>query len=318
MAPIPPPASKTVEAIYASYAERRSAWRSAGLAVSELGAECDRFLWYQLRWVEAAKSVEGRKARLFDTGDREEQRLLDDLRAIGVQVEDRDPDGKQWPMRAVAGHVRGKADAALLGVPDAPATWHLFEAKTMSAKNYRALVKHGLQEAEPKHYAQCQLGMHILGLTRALYLAVSKDTDEIHAERVDHDPAYCLRLLARAERIVAADRPPARLHDDPASKAAFACQWCPALAQCHQQAWPDSRNCRTCLHSQPTMGGDGEWRCARFGKALTLDEQRAGCGSHLYLPDLVPGTQEDVDPDRETVTYRLATGALWVDGAANG
>ena len=39
------------------------------------------------------------------------------------------------------------------------------------------------------------------------------------------------------------------------------------------------------------------------------------CPAHLYLPALVPGEQVDADPEAETVTYRMQSGAIWVDGA---
>jgi hypothetical protein len=331
MAPLPAPRSRTVDAIYAAYAARSGpGWRSSGLAVSELATECERALWYRLRWADANDPPDGRRARLFDTGNREEARLIDDLRAAGMTVWDVDPaTGRQYPIRLADEHVRGKADGVVLGVPDAPATPHLLEAKSHNAKNFRELVRAveraetraaGLAEAFPKHYAQCQLGMAALGLTRALYLAVSKDTDEIEAVRIEYDAEFALRAEARGRRIVATDHAPPRLHADPAAKAAWACRFCPALAVCHEGEFPAgdattaARNCRTCLHAAPAPGG--AWTCARAGGArLSLDDQKRGCGAHLWLPDLVPGEQEDADAVRETVTYRLASGAVFVDGA---
>lgn len=287
--------------------------------MSELGADCDRALWYRLRWADANEPTDGRKARLFETGNREEARLVDELKAIGIEVWEVDPDsGKQWPLRGAGDHVRGKADGVVLGLPEAPKTPHLLEIKSHSAKNFATLVKKGVQEAYPKHYAQCQLGMHLLGLDRAIYIATCKDTDELHAQRLDCDIEFCLRALARAERVIGSDRAPAKLHDDPASKAAFACAFCPALAVCHGKQFPPGdasvspANCRTCLHAAPVAGG--VWNCARFSKPLTLDEQKQGCPAHLFLPDLVPGEQIDASEDDETVTYRLIDGRVWIDG----
>jgi len=47
---------------------------------------------------------------------------------------------------------------------------------------------------------------------------------------------------------------------------------------------------------------------------LSIDEQRDGCPAHLYLCGLINGEQIDADEVAETVTYRLATGEIWVDG----
>jgi hypothetical protein len=152
-----------------------------------------------------------------------------------------------------------------------------------------------------------QIYMHARGRDRAIYLAVCKDTDELYAERIHYDAAYCLRLLAKAERIRDANEPPPGVDN-------YTCQWCKHRAVCQEDAWPRS-NCRTCLYSSPEEGG--AWACSRWAKPLSLEEQAVGCPAHLTLPGLVPGEQIDADEEAETVTYKLRTGQLWTDGAAN-
>lgn len=312
MVALPNPQSRTVEAIYRSYELRDQHDERSYLGMSVLGEECERRLWYGFRWAHAAETFNGRKLRLFDTGHREEARLIEDLRAIGCVVHDVDQETRlQWSVETANGHAKGHLDGVVEGIPDAPKTPHVFEAKTHSAKSFRELVRAGVRIAKPMHYAQMQAYMHLTGLTRALYLAVEKDTDTIHGERIEYDAEFSLRLMAKAARIISSDRAPAKLHDDPTSKAAWACAYCPAFAVCHAGEFART-NCRTCLHASP--GHAGSWHCARFGRELSLDDQRAGCPAHLYLPDLVPGEQVDVSPTDETVTYRLRDGRAWVDG----
>ncbi len=306
MTPLPTPELATVRAIYQSYEDSRDSFESWGLSVGELGNECDRSLWYGFRWATPMEKFDGRKIRIFARGDLEETRLIEDLERIGVEVF-----GQQDRIRLVHGHVRGKVDGRLLGVPDAPKTEHLFEAKSSNGANWRALAKDKLQKAQPKHYVQVQLGMHALGLTRALYLNTNKDTEEIYGERVEYDFEFCARLLARAQRIVSAHEPPSRLctkRDD------FRGKFCKHAEVCWAEQW--SRvTCRSCLHVTPELQGDGHWSCARFSKPLSIDEQRSACGAHLFVPGLVPGEQVDSDPEAETVTYRLhGSGDVWVDG----
>lgn len=311
MAPLPSPQSKTVDAIYAWH-EAKAREERGYLGLSSLGEECERRLWYGFRLAHEPEQFTGRKIRLFDTGNREEARLLDELRAIGIDVREIDPEtGHQWAVEAAQGHARGHLDGVLLGVLEAPKTEHLFEAKTHNAKSFKALVKDGVEKAKPVHYAQMQGYMHLRGLTRALYLAVEKDTDEIYSERLNYDAMFGLRLISKANRIVSASRAPAKLHEDPTAKMAFGCGYCPARDICHGGQWARS-NCRTCLHSTPIAGG--KWECGRFGRELSFDEQKAGCPAHLFLPDLVPGEQIDASEADETVTYRLADGRVWVDG----
>lgn len=310
MVALPKLESQTIAAIYAAYEANRTSFDSTGLSISSLGTECDRQLWYEFRWAAKQATHTGQKLRLFETGNREEVRLLEDLKRIGCEVHEHDERGRQWKVYAVGGHLRGKLDGAVLGVPEAPKTWHVVEAKTHNAKNFKELVKNGVAKAKDGHHAQCQLYMHLTGMQRALYLAHNKDTDELYAERIHLDVEYCLRKVARAERLIYAAQPPAKLHEDPTSKAAFTCGWCPARAICHDGAFARV-NCRTCLHSTPVEGG---WNCARHNKPLSYDEQRKGCPQHRYIPTLVPGEQIDCDEVAETVTYTLAKGGTWVDG----
>ena len=306
MSTIPPPISHTVDAIYAWHENRRNAFEGDGISISELGHECSRYLWYKFRWSFSEPPKQGRMLRLFETGDREETRMLEELRAIGCEVT-----GEQSRVIACQGHVRGKIDAKVVGIPEAPVTQHVVECKTHSAKNFRALVKDGVQKAKPAHYVQMQIYKHLLDLSRALYMAHNKDTDELHIERVEHDAVFCMQLLAGAERIIAAHTPPPKLHENPENKAAFQCVYCPAKPVCHEGAMP-RRTCRSCLHSSPIQDG---WRCERFSKALTREEQKLGCRGHRLLPGLVPGEQVDADPIANTVTYLMADGSEWVDGA---
>lgn len=307
MTPLPTPISPTVAAIYAAYEAANESWDSWGLSVGELGNECDRALFYNLRWASPTEEVDGRKVRIFRRGDIAEQRLIDDMERIGVEVF-----GQQDRIRLVAGHVRGKIDGRLLGVLEAPKTEHIFEAKSAKGALWRALAKAGVREAEPKHFVQCQLGMHMFGLTRAFYACENKDTEEIYAERINYDLEFCLRLLARAQRIVESDEPPPRISNKPD---AFVCKFCRHAALCHQPTvtWPRV-NCRTCFFARPTMDGDAQWMCGRFSKPLSIDEQRAGCEAHLFVPGLVPGVQLDSNAEEEWISYTLASGEVWTDG----
>lgn len=311
MPPLPEPQAHTINAILAAYEADREADERTYLGMSTFGTVCDRALWYGFRWSSEPEYLDGRKLRLFATGHREEARMIEDLRRAGVDVLDLDPvTGRQWAVSALGGHFCGHMDGRGTGVHEAPKVEHLFEFKTHSEKSFKALTKDRVEKSKPGHFAQMQLYMHFGGLTRAFYLAHNKNTDELYAERIAYDATKALTLVARAERIISASRPPAKLHDDPTSKAAFACGWCPALAICHEGRRARS-NCRTCLSSTPVDGG---WHCDFHDRMLSVEEQRQGCGAHLFIPDLVPGEQVDADERARTVTYQLEDGTRWVDG----
>lgn len=306
MAPIPKPTPSTVAAIYAAYEAANEHYDSLGISVGEIATECDRALWYAFRWASAPEQIDGRKLSTFRTGDRWEEVLVEDLQRIGVEVY-----GQQDRIRLVGGHVRGKCDGKAVGVIEAPKTEHLCEFKSSNAKGFKEIVAKGCKVAKPLHYGQCQIGMHYFGLSRCLYLVVNKDDDSRYSERIHYDAEWCLRMLARAERIIGMDEPPARLSEKPDF---FGCMFCKHHAVCHDGAWARV-SCRTCLHSSPEMGGDANWSCARWSKPLGVDEQKAACPAHLYIPALVPGEQVDCDEENETITYKLRSGRLWTDGA---
>ncbi|GHC61383.1 oxidoreductase [Limoniibacter endophyticus] len=312
MAPLPKPQASTVSAIYAAYEERNEQRDGKTIPASQIAEECGRKLWFDFRWTTPHEFINGRTLRIFETGVVEEERWIDNLRMIGCEVVSHQGDGRQIRIELCGGHVGGYLDSEILGLPEAPKTWHVGEIKSHNIKSFTALKKDGVQKSKPLHYGQMQMYMHARGRDRAIYLAVCKDNDELYAERIHYDVEYCLRMIARAERIIAAHEPPAKLHEDPEAKMAFACGWCKHKSICHYGAWPRS-NCRTCLYSSPEDGGS--WSCSRFSKPLSLDEQKAGCAAHLYLPSLVPGEQIDSDEVAETVTYRLTNGDIWVDGA---
>lgn len=315
MPEIPAPIPHTVDAIYRTY-EARPQYERGYLGASSFGTECDRAFWYGFRWAAEPRAIDGKTLRLFQTGHREEERIIEELRTAGMEVQDRDPStGGQWHVSALGGHMRGHLDGIVWGVPEAPRAEHVLEIKTHNEKSYRALVKDGVAASKPGHFAQMQLYMHLKGVSRALYVAVNKNTDELYSERVAYDAGVALRLLARAERTIRAETAPPRLHDDVTAKAAFACQWCPALAICHHDAFA-RRNCRTCLHSTPVVDGsdNGRWLCELSGEELSITEQRAGCAEHRYLPSLVPG--EQIDASEKSVSYILRNGERWEDGHA--
>jgi hypothetical protein len=303
--------SPIVDAIDAAWAARPT-YENNTLSFGQLGNDCDRQLWYGFRWANPPEAFSGRMRRLFETGNIAERAIVADLQAAGIKVSPIDPaTGRQWAVLLYGGHIKGYADGKATNVPTAPVVEHLLEIKTHNDKSFKDLKKNGVAKAKPAHAVQMQALMHGLGLTRALYVAKNKNDDELYAERLHFDATHAISIVARAERIVNADDPPPKLHDDPESKAAFQCKFCPARSVCHERAMP-RQNCRTCMHS--TARPEGGWHCRRWDKSLTPDEQRAGCVKHLFLPGLVPGEQIDADETAETVTYRMADGSEWIDG----
>ena len=229
MAELPAKPTTTIDAIWASYEAKQDSGFRDHLGASGIGAECSRAIWYSWRWATRARFT-GRLLRLFQTGHLAEERFAIDLRSAGIQVMTVDPDtGKQWLCRDESGHFGGSADGVGVGFPEAPKAWHVTEFKTHSAKSFASLTKDGVEKSKPQHFTQMQIYMHLLGIERAAYLAVNKDTDDLYFERVRYDAEAALRLVAKAHRIIASENPPERISADPTW---FQCKFCQHHAVC--------------------------------------------------------------------------------------
>lgn len=298
----------TIKAIYQHYEDTREDWRRDHFGASMAGKPCDRALWYSFHWA-MAPEFPGRILRLFDTGNKEEQRLVDDLRGIGVEVYDRDPQNLDEQIRytdpTCGGHLAGSLDGIGRGFAEAPKSWHVLEFKTSNAAGFAKMQKKGVMETKPEHFSQIQLYLRWSGLTRAFYFMVCKDTDEIYSERIRYDPEYAAALVERAHKLIYMPNPPdgISMHGD-----AWDCKYCDYAPLCKREALPEI-NCRTCAHSEPFKAG-GQWSCLRHAHFVDADTMREGCPDHIYLPSLVPVDVADADPERGTITY--------ADGVCNG
>lgn len=305
MPQVPASQHTTGEAIIRWRAEQKQEPREH-LGASLIGHACDRHIWYSFRWA-ASPNYDGRMLRLFDRGKREEAVVAEELRAIGVELHV-DENGKQIECRDESGHFGGSVDGIGRGFPEAPKSWAILEVKTHSAKSFTDLRKHGVAESKPQHYAQMQSYMGLLGLERALYLAVNKDNDELYTEWVHFDTDAFKAMQERARRIIDAKEPPAKLSEDPAN---WQCKMCPFFSLCHEQKVAEV-SCRTCCHASPV--DSGAWRCELHRAVRNKGQQREACESHLFIPALVPfGTP--VDGGENHIEYEhKETGKRFING----
>jgi hypothetical protein len=133
-----------------------------------------------------------------------------------------------------------------------------------------------------------------------MYLMVNKDTDEIHAERIEFDKDAFNQAIQRAERIITSPEPAVTLADDATN---FTCKFCRFKDQCYGTEAP-SVSCRTCAHSTPETDGEARWSCAQGKPDMDVSAQRAGCGEHRHIPTLLGRFAELMDATNNLLTYR--------------
>lgn len=270
------------------------------LGASVLGGECDRALWYSWRWF-TRSSFSGQILRLFNRGHLEEGRFIALMLTIGCKVWQQDEHGKQFRISHMQSHIGGSGDGVIGNLPDLGEVPCLGEFKTHNEKSFHQLAGgnwrkyleftfgestdiqvfegEGVKLAKFEHYVQMQLYMFKMGLTVGLYVACNKNTDEIYCELVPLDAAVAELFLARGERIVNADHPPAKISKSPGF---FKCRFCDHKPVCHLSATPE-RNCRSCVYSVPNLLDPGaRWTCSKLEHDISKEIQLVGCG--LYTP----------------------------------
>ena len=279
MAPIPQPPN--LSELIDKYHEEQYEQPRPYMGVSSIGHDCERWMWLQFRWA-VRQEFPGRIKRLFRRGHHEEETIVADLRAIGLQVSECLDDQLNLDFGC---HVAGHPDGTVTGLPEAPKTTHLAEFKTHNDKSFNDVVAKGVMNSKLMHYVQMQCYMLKRNLDRGLYYAVNKNDDSIYTERVYLDKEMARYYIERGQRIALEERIPAPLSDNPTW---YQCKFCAAYEFCHQTHKITEVNCRTCAHATPQP--NSTWYCSRWEDTIPTDAQYVGCPSHVLHPDVVPWT----------------------------
>ena len=301
MTTIPQP--PTIQELIDAHHESKQKRERFHLGCSEVGHHCERYIWLNFRWALPLRHS-GRMLRLFRRGHREEETVIADLEAIGCTVT------RQQECVDYGGHLRGHIDGVVTGVPQAPKTPHLLEIKTSNLKSFKLLESEGVEVAKPQHFAQMQLYMRALQLTRALYVSVCKDNDAMHIERVKRDASAAARYIERGRSLPLLNDAPPRISERPDW---WQCKMCDAHDLCHGSKISREVNCRTCALS--TAKADGTWFCERWESTIPNEHQEKGCPSHVLHPNLVPWTRESIGELWHAVYDGKVNGGPDLDGA---
>lgn len=246
--------------------------RGRSVGMSTIGQKCERRLWFAFHWIDHPEVLTNRTEHIFRTGTEAEDFVIRDLERIGIKVTQR-----QEELWGFGKHAHGFTDGRCINVPEAPKTEHLLEIKTHNDKSFNGVVKKGVKEAKPLHYAQMQRYMLSTKLTRALYIAYNKNTSEYYAERIRFDRSFADDLFRKEREIILAETAPARRFEEHY----FECKFCPFKAHCYEDA-PVNKNCRTCVFADLQDGG--KWTCGfnSGNHEIPVEVQETGC--HCYKP----------------------------------
>lgn len=234
------------------------------LGASVIGEPCTRKIWFNFRGF-GSSAVTPRLTRLFNRGHLEEARFHAMLQACGVQTFFQNEQGKQYGYKR--GIFAGSVDGIALDVPDCPNETVLLEFKTMNDARFKQFVAHDMMSF-PTYENQCHVNMFCMNLfnkellqnfdlmkklydgekkvtiTKTLFMAVNKNTDEIHAVIIPLDEDKARACIDKIPAVLE-DCYPEGLHNHPKY---FDCKMCGFNKYCYEnKEFP--HNCRTCsLH----------------------------------------------------------------------
>ena len=278
MVAIAHPEETMADRIYAYYEKQNEKpIYLARIGASSIGDPCLRSIWLSWRGYDD-KKFGGRMLRLFQTGHLQEERIQEDLKNAGFQVWTHQEDGNQFTYTDDTGHFVAKLDGVIKGVIGAEKTPHDLEIKTHSLKSYDEVKKKGVEKAKPVHFYQMQAGMLYSKLSRALYVALCKNDEDYHIERIRPDSAVREEIQHKIRTLVNATIPPQGVSPD---GGAYDCRWCDMKEVCTGQKKP-IKTCRSCQYATVILK-DGKWGCMLSKEVLSLDQQREACKAYEVL-----------------------------------
>lgn len=288
------------------------------LGMSQIGNPDERTLWLKFRW-SLPDVPEPRTLRIFQLGHYIEAELARLLRSVpGVELHTTTEDGGQFSFQYLGGHFAGSMDGAISGIPEAPKTWHVWEAKSVSSKRFVQLVKEGVQKWSPEYYGQLQCYMGATGMDRALFTAYNKDDSALHIERVKREPMFWEAMQEKARRIIEqADMPASSFRDRTWYEAKFMSDDAQAVYWGDRLPRPNCRNCRFVEAVTDRSETTARWHCHFHRDDRNRHQQYQGCGEHQYMPTFIEqfATLESVPDDGDAVIYSdKETGALFANG----
>lgn len=279
------------------------------LGMSEIGESCWRMLWYRFRNV-LEETLTLKSLLAIEDGYKQEDIMAARLRLVpGVKLDTVDPEtGEQFGVKLIGGHFAGHLDGKISGIYESPKTLHIWENKAVNEKKFEQLKKLILNEGEKQalalwdetYYAQAVIYMKAFKLTRHYMTVESPGGRDYTSCRTEANNKEAVALIAKAETIIKADRPPQRLSEN---RSFYKCGWCRMKELCHDSRVP-LNGCRLCAFSEPLTddkSGNASWKC--YKKNIEFIGQGITCDEHLYLNSIVPFQTVDYDKSSPTPNW---------------
>lgn len=192
------------------------------IGASSIGEDCKRKIWYQCHGIQPDK-IELRKGLIFKSGHTIENMLVSLLRECDdLIVETPRTTFSDSELPYFKGHI------------DVLITYngqqYVVDIKTSNNSSFNQFKKNGLKSWNESYFSQLQAYMGMMGVNKAILLAINKDNSELHQEQVDFNEIYYASLVEKARAIYDSGLPPERINRSPLF---FKCQFCSWKKTCH-------------------------------------------------------------------------------------
>ena len=276
---------------------------SNSLGMSSIGKECWRELFYSFRNAAPGDSnIIGIKAA--EDGDIQEEVYIKRLQLLPyITLITEDPDIEKDPnsteknqilVSTLLGHLKGYLDGMIIGILEAPKTWHVWEMKCkkeVGAGGFNKLTKlinelgekNALKEWNIEYYAQAQMYMHLAPATRHYMTVCTPGGRKDTSLRTEYNKKYAESLIDKAKAIIFDQWSlPAKITDNPESQL---CVYCNYQQLCHHGVIP-LPHCKTCRYSKPVK--DQQWECTFHEKIIKRENLLlCNCNHHIYNHALI-------------------------------
>lgn len=238
MVAIPQPECPTLAAVKRAVEANQERKRRDYIGASAIGHTCSRHIWYEYNGYQR-DLFDANTLFKFEDGHRTEELIIGRLKMVlGVQVWDKKDDGSQYSFRTLDGKFGGSVDGFIKGLLQAPKTPHVLEVKCTAEKGFNEFRKTVFQFGEKRalekwnatYYAQAQIYMRYFNLDRHYLVVALAGGRDMASCRTEFNPEYAEKLVDKAERILQAQVPPARVSEKPCF---YICKWCPFAKVCH-------------------------------------------------------------------------------------
>lgn len=219
--------------------KNRAEPRRKYIGASSLGDSCSRKLWYRL-YTDYVEQFDADTLRRFNDGHRSEDVMAEHLRMVpGIELYTVTPNGGQFgfeDMDLGPMPLSGHYDGIILGILEAPKTYHIWEHKSVNEKKFNELKKlkaidekKALEQWDKIYYAQAVIYMDYEELDRHYLTVSTPGLRDYTSVRTNSNPAFAKSLKEKAKRIINAKEPPEKI----GGADWYECRWCSFHGVCH-------------------------------------------------------------------------------------